>query len=262
MPHAEANGQRLYYEIHGEGEPLFCVMGLATDISGWRFQVPAFAERFRTIVFDNRDVGRSSYVETGYEITDMARDALALADQLELERFHLLGMSMGGAISQELALAAPERVISLTLAVTWGGSGRWVRERTRLQAEEFKRQSEQERMEQLLLLVFSEQAFETPEQVTMLLNLMSTYPYRQKPEGFLRQLDASSRHEARDRLGTLGVPAHVIGAECDLLVPVWKSRELAGLIPSARLSVIEGGAHAVNIERAAEFNQLVLELGS
>src|SRR5947209_16652108 len=158
MPHAELGGQRLYYEVHGDGEPLLCVMGLATDISGWRFQLPEFAGRFRTIVFDNRDVGRSSYADAGYEVADMAGDALALADALELERFHLLGMSMGGAISQELTLAAPDRVLSLTLAVTWGGAGRWVRERTRLQAEDFKRQSEQERMEQLLLLVMSEEA--------------------------------------------------------------------------------------------------------
>src|SRR5947207_12451425 len=123
MPHLEANGRRLYYELHGEGEPLLCVMGLAADILAWTLQVPAFAARHRTIVFDNRDAGRSDRAEADYELADMAADALALADALELERFHLLGASMGGAIAQEVALAAPERITTLTLAVSFGGVG-------------------------------------------------------------------------------------------------------------------------------------------
>ena len=109
MPTVEANGQTLYYEDHGGGEPLVCVMGLAADIQAWALQVPAFSAAHRTIVFDNRDVGRSSEADGPYEIADMARDALALADALELESFHLLGYSMGGAIAQEMACQAPER---------------------------------------------------------------------------------------------------------------------------------------------------------
>src|SRR5262249_10291448 len=127
VPHADCNGQRLYYEVHGEGEPLLCIHGLSVDTLGWALQVPAWSERHRTVVFDNRDVGQSSRAEREYEIADMAADALALADALELERFHLLGYSMGGTIAQELTLAAPERVQSLTLCVTFGGGGAWGR---------------------------------------------------------------------------------------------------------------------------------------
>ena len=90
MPTIEANGQTLYYEMHGEGEPLLAVMGLAADTTAWTLQVPAFAARHRTVIFDNRDVGQSSMAEGPYEISDMARDALAVADALELESFHLL----------------------------------------------------------------------------------------------------------------------------------------------------------------------------
>ena len=127
MPHLEVNGQRLYYEEHGEGEPLLCVMGLSADTLAWALQVPAWAQHYRTIVFDNRDVGQSSHADGEYEIADMAADTLALADALELDEFHLLGLSMGGTISQEVALAAPERVRTLTLVVTFGGSGAWGR---------------------------------------------------------------------------------------------------------------------------------------
>ena len=118
MPTADVNGQTLYYEVHGEGEPLLCVMGLSADTLAWLPQVPAFSAAHRTVIFDNRDVGRSSLADGPYEIADMARDTLALADELGLESFHLVGCSLGGAISQEVAIAAPERVRTLTLAVT------------------------------------------------------------------------------------------------------------------------------------------------
>ncbi len=124
MPFSEANGQRLYYEIHGEGEPLLCVMGLGADNLAWALQIPEWSAKYQTIVFDNRDVGQSSYADAPYAVTDMAADTLALADDLGFDSFHLVGYSMGGAISQELALAAPERVRTLSLCATWAGSGR------------------------------------------------------------------------------------------------------------------------------------------
>ena len=104
--------------MHGDGEPLLCVAGLACDTLVWIPQIQAFAAAHRTVIFDNRDVGQSSMADGDYEIADMARDALALADELELDSFHLLGVSMGGAIAQEIAIQAPERVRTLTLAVT------------------------------------------------------------------------------------------------------------------------------------------------
>ena len=123
MAIADVNGERLYYEVHGEGEPLLCVAGLTCDTLVWLPQIQAFSAAYRTVIFDNRDAGQSSMADGDYEIADMARDALALADHLELDTFHLLGVSMGGAIAQEIALQAPERVRTLTLAVTFPAGG-------------------------------------------------------------------------------------------------------------------------------------------
>lgn len=258
MPTIEANGQTLYYEMHGEGEPLLAVMGLAADTTAWTLQVPAFAAHHRTVIFDNRDVGQSSMADGSYEISDMARDALGLADALELEPFHLLGVSMGGAIAQEVALAAPERVLTLTLAVTWPRGGPWAAKLSELWGARVRHMSREQRVDELMLLTLSEAFFENAEGVAWLRDLILQYPYPQPPDAFARQLDASSRHDTRDRLATLEIPTHVIGAEHDILVPVWKSRELAELIPEARLSVIEACPHGLNLERAEEFNQLVL----
>jgi 3-oxoadipate enol-lactonase len=259
VPTLQANGQRLHYEIHGEGEPLLCIMGLGGDVSGWRSQVPVWSRHYRTIVFDNRDVGRSDYVDSTYDVRDMAADAIGLAEALGLTHFHLIGISMGGAIAQEVALALPDRVLTLTLCVSYASAGRMGRDRARLQAEAAAVKSEEQLLEELMLLTLSEAIYETAENLAAVRELVLSYPYRQRRDGFIRQIHAGARHEARDRLGSLAMPVHVIGAEQDLLVPVWKSRELAELIPGARLSVIEGAAHAVNVEHAREFNALVLE---
>ena len=259
MPTIEANGQTLYYEVHGEGEPLLLVMGLAADTMAWAMQVPAFSAHYRTIIFDNRDVGQSSMAAAPYEITDLAQDTLALADALELESFHLVGVSMGGAIAQEVALAAPDRVRTLTLAMTWPRGGAWAAKLSELWSARVEHMSREERVDELMLLTLSEDFFENADGVAWLRDVMLQNPHPQSADAFARQLDASSRHDTRERLGRLALPTHVIGAEHDILVPVWKSRELAELIPGARLSVIDAGPHGANLENAEEFNRLVLD---
>ena len=235
------------------------VMGLGADHLAWALQVPPLAEHFKAITFDNRDVGQSSYADGPYEITDMAADTVALADALELESFHLLGASMGGCIAQEIALGWADRVRTLTLAITFAGAGAWGRKHGRMLAADVHRRSWEEHIDNMMLLCFSEQFFEETERVTFLRQQMLANPHPQTPDGFARQAEATGRHEARERLPSLSMPVHVIGAGHDYLVPVWKSRELAELIPDARLTVIDGATHGLNVERAEEFNAAVLD---
>jgi 3-oxoadipate enol-lactonase len=254
MPTAEG----LYYEEAGQGEPLLMVQGLGTDHLGWMLQVPELSKHFRVITFDNRDVGQSKQADGPYEIADMARDALALADYLELDSYHLIGMSMGGAIAQEIALITPERLRTLTLVVTFAGGGNWAIERSRLWAELRGALGYETQLDWLLLFGMSERFYESPERVAYSKQLMRANPHPQSAEAFRRQVEASGRHEARDRLAAISVPTHVIGAEHDTLVPVWKSKEIAELIPGADYSVMPGAPHALNMERAEEFNEMVL----
>ncbi len=255
MPTVEANGQTLYYERHGQGDPLLMVMGLATDTLAWALQVPAFSAKYEAIVFDNRDVGRSSMCEGSYEIADMAQDALALADALELDTFHLLGVSMGGAIAQEIALAAPERIRTLTLAVTWPAGGAWARSLSETWGARVQTMTREQRVDELMLLNMSEAFFENADGVAWLRGVMLENPNPQPADAFARQLDASSRHNARDRLESLSMPTHVIGAEYDLLVPIWKSRDIAKLIPAANLTVLAGSPHGANARARRGFQQ-------
>jgi 3-oxoadipate enol-lactonase len=259
MPQLRANGQELYYEVHGEGEPLVCVAGLAMDTVGWLPQLPAFSARHRTVIFDNRDVGQSSMATEPYEIRDMAQDALALADGLELDSFHLLGVSMGGAIAQEMALAAPDRVRTLTLPVTFASGGAYARKRSETWGARVQQMTREQRVDELMLLVMSREWFEDAGSVEWLRGMMLAHPHPQPADAFARQVEASGRHDARDRLGSLEMPVHVIGAEHDILVPVWLSEEVAELISGSKLTVLDGAPHGMTLERAEEFNAAVLD---
>ena len=116
----QTNGQELYYEVHGDGPALVLVMGIGYDSSLWTLaQVPALSTQFRVVILDNRDTGRSSKAGHPYTIADMADDVAGLLDALEIQRSHLLGLSMGGMIAQEFALQHPDRLDRLVIS----GSG-------------------------------------------------------------------------------------------------------------------------------------------
>lgn len=123
MPLARIGELDIYYEVHGEGHPLLMILGLGQDIATWDMQVPELSEHFKMVLFDNRDSGRSSRCKCDYTTLDMAMDSIGLMDYLKIERFHLLGTSMGGMVAQHVALIAPERVTGLVLASTTANGG-------------------------------------------------------------------------------------------------------------------------------------------
>ena len=120
-----ANGQQLYYEVHGNGPPLVLVMGIGYDSSLWTLaQVPALSTQFQVVLVDNRDAGRSSKASHPYRIADMADDLAGLLDALGIPQCHLLGLSMGGMIAQEFALRHADRLDRLVLTGTGAAPAR------------------------------------------------------------------------------------------------------------------------------------------
>ena len=259
MPHANVNGFDIHYDVHGEGEPLLCIHGLGVDRRGWVLQIPAWSQDYKMVVFDNRDVGQSTLATTGYTTADMAQDALALADHLELDSFHLVGISLGGMISQQVALTAPERVKTLTLAVTHGGVKKAGQMRAHLLGTYARLLSPEDQVDNLLYLCYTEAFFENEQMFQFMRNALLENPYPQPPEAFARQAEAGGKHDVRDRLGELTMPVHVIGAERDLMIPIWKSEELASLIPAAKLTVLKDMGHGVMWEDGGAFNDAVTQ---
>ena len=121
MPFATASdGVRIHYEVIGFGRrpPVLFVQGLGAEKNSWNLQRAALALRWRTVALDNRGAGRSDKPDGTYDLEQMADDAIAVLDDAGIESAHVVGLSMGGAISQIIALKHPNRVRSLTLVAT------------------------------------------------------------------------------------------------------------------------------------------------
>src|SRR5437764_14483272 len=125
MPVVRAGEVDLDYERSGSGPPLLVIMGMSGTALHWGEPfLAALREDFELIAYDHRGVGASTALDGPVTIVQMAEDAAALLDALEIDSAHVLGISMGGMVAQELALAHPERVRTLTLGCTYcGGEG-------------------------------------------------------------------------------------------------------------------------------------------
>jgi 3-oxoadipate enol-lactonase len=258
-----ANGQELYYELHGEGPPLVLVMGIGYDSSLWTLaQVPVLSTQFQLILVDNRDAGRSSKAHHPYKIADMADDLAGLLDALGIQRSHLLGLSMGGMIGQEFALRHGDRLDRLVLAGTGAAPARsavdpiqiwsWVKANDPT-GEVFGGQQ--------FVSLFSTAFLRNHEAVRDTAELLASNPYPMSPEAYGRQADAYRQFDALDRLAAITAPTLIVVGEQDLLTPPWIAREVAEAIPGARFEVIrgDGSSHVVPIECPDEFNRLVLD---
>jgi 3-oxoadipate enol-lactonase len=272
MSIATVDDVRLWYEVHGSGDPLLLVMGLAADSTAWLFQLPAFAERYRTIVFDNRGVGRSSKPPGPYTIHRMADDTAGLLDAVGVARAHVVGVSMGGMIAQELALRHPERVRSLVLACTYPEPDEEIERQRRFSIAEFggtvtaagetsielTALDPMRFFQHLLPRVFN-QPFIDRELPKLLQLFGGALQYGFSMEAILGQVEAVMGHRTTDRLHRIAAPTLVITGDADLLVPPAHSDVLARHIPGARLVKVPGGSHGFNFETPDVFNREVLD---
>ncbi|MFH2120220.1 MAG: alpha/beta hydrolase [Pseudomonadota bacterium] len=126
MPTVRVDDINLYYEIQGEGIPLVLIMGLRRNLEWWYCQIPALSKHFKVIAFDNRGAGRSDKPDMEYSIRLFTDDTAGLMEALGIRNAHILGISMGGYIAQELALHHPDKVRSLILGCTSCGGSRAV----------------------------------------------------------------------------------------------------------------------------------------
>jgi 3-oxoadipate enol-lactonase len=118
MPYVQVNDIQMYYEIHGDGEPLVLIVGLGTDISEWDGIIRWLAQTYKVLAFDNRGAGRTDKPDTRYSIEMMAHDTAGLMQTLGIQQAHILGISMGGRIALALSLRYPESVKKLVLVST------------------------------------------------------------------------------------------------------------------------------------------------
>jgi pimeloyl-ACP methyl ester carboxylesterase len=259
MPYTEAPGFRMEYETYGGGDPLLLINGLGSDRSEWIFQVPDFAERFLVITFDNRGAGGSGIPPGPYSTAQMADDAAALLVHLGADRAHVLGVSLGGMIAQEVALRHPDRVRKLVLACTAPGGEGSVRPAPEV-LKHFVRSpggDPEEEVRRVLPFLYSERYLrDHPEEIEEFVRRRLAGPVC--VEGHAAQLAAAMSHSAWERLTTIGAPTLVIAGDGDRVVPTENSRRIAECIPEAKLVILPGAPHRLFAENAEDFNRAVI----
>ncbi len=270
MPRAATNGIELHWEAQGEGDPWLLIMGIGAQLVHWpQGFCDTLAERgFRVIRFDNRDVGRSTWLEqlgppnwarlgwdllrrrrtrASYTLWDMAEDVVGLLDALDLERVHLAGMSMGGMIAQCVALEHPDRLWSLTSissttgsrsvpsgrpGVMWTAMGPRPKDKKGAIAHEVR-----------ILRAIGSPASPVPLED---LRALATASWERgyNPVGAGRQAAAIlASGSRRRRLAELRIPTLVLHGEADPLIPVEGGRATAHAIDGARLLTLPGWGH-------------------
>jgi 3-oxoadipate enol-lactonase len=259
MPRLRCNGIDLRVEEVGSGPPLLLIMGLGASLETWLAQREAFAARHRVILFDNRGAGESEHPPPPWTVPDMAADAIGVLDALGIARAHVLGVSMGGMIAQEMAIGWPERVDRLVVAVSFARPDplrrafllfrRWAR----LQGADLV----EEGVANLPWLV-SPSVLNDPAGLERFLGVVGTMPLM-APEAYSHQVDAILEHDTLARLDRVRAPTLVLAAAEDVLTPIYLSREIADAIPGARLTVLPRGNHAVQLEYPEPFNAAVLD---
>ena len=246
------DGAKLHIVDQGKGDAVLWLQGLNAPAAAWAVQLAQFAHSHRSIAPDARGVGQSDSPPGPYTTRQLAADAVAVLDACGVERAHVVGLSLGGAAAQELALAHPRRVCSLALLGSFAVQA--PRSRALLHAWRalypLATSSPELRLaweRQAYAWLFSEKFWRSEANVRAALCFASSQPL-QTVQGFAGQVDAALSHDARERLPSLRLPALVVHGALDQLAPVSGAEELARLIPGAELLIVPDVAHAVNLE--------------
>jgi pimeloyl-ACP methyl ester carboxylesterase len=259
MPFSTSTGVSLYYDVIGEGPALCLINGYRLSSAAWpRPFIARLADRFSVISFDNRGTGHSEKPDAGYEFDNMARDAVALLDELRLPRVHLLGFSMGGAIAQETVIRHPDRIGRLILFGTFCG-GIWAEPAS---YSVFKRllvtenQTPEEAARHAWPVTYSaEYLAANAEAVEQQMRRELEHPtpmfVAQQQMEALRKFD-SYRNLPRIRAATL-----VATGSHDVLVKPRNSEILASRIPHARLEQLADLGHRAIWEAPEEIADLI-----
>ncbi|MCC2624547.1 MAG: 3-oxoadipate enol-lactonase [Burkholderiales bacterium] len=259
MAKIKVNEINYYYEESGSGkEPLLLIAGLGCDISLWTAVLDKFSQNFKVIMFDNRDVGRTDYLTTDYSIEDMADDTVRLIRKLGYAKVSILGHSMGGAIAQMIAYRFPEVVDKLII------SNSLVKLTTVSQvALDFAGKMRQFTTDIALPVqaiapwIYSDDYLHFDNSLEQLSELMRKYPFPQRSDGYLRQLNALNKFDSSGFLHQIRHLSLIIAGSHDILTPLCQSQTMADHIPNSQLVVLPG-SHMPLIEIPPLFTKTVV----
>ncbi|MCW3029843.1 MAG: alpha/beta fold hydrolase [Solirubrobacterales bacterium] len=257
MPTVRAGEIELDYERSGSGPPLLLIMGMSGTALSWGEPFLELLRRdFEVIVYDHRGVGASTPLTGPITIAQLAEDASALLSALGIESAHVLGISMGGMIAQELALNHPQQVRTLMLGCTYCGGPQstegppWV---LRSLTEGMLSGDPARALRAAWEVNVSQAMVDDADAYAAFLEIAQQRAVAVPV--ILAQLQACVAHDTSTRLPELTMPTLVIHGTGDLMLPVENGRQIAALIGGSRLEIFEGIGHLFFWEqpdRAAE----------
>ncbi|MGI9544944.1 MAG: alpha/beta fold hydrolase [Cyclobacteriaceae bacterium] len=255
-----SSGTQIYYQERGIGDPLVLLMGFGADGNVWEKHAAVYEQHFRCIILDNRGVGKSDAPHGPYSTAMMADDTAAVMDHLGVTQAKVAGISMGGAIAQELALNHPERVSCLALISTWPSFNTYAKTVYENLKSIRKTAKPDDFMELLQLWIFAPPFYETG--LADLKEGQEEAAANENPQtqqGFEGQLDACIHHNSVDRLGQIKVPTLITIGDMDIFTPPTFSELLHEKIPGSRLEHFPRGGHVHHWEDLERFNRITLE---
>ena len=261
MPSIGIGQTELHYERAGSGEPLLLIQGMSgTHVSWGEAFRGALEESFDVVAFDNRGIGLSAPIDGPFTIAEMATDTAELLAALEIESAHVVGISMGGMIAQELALAHPERLRSLTLGCTYcGGPG------SQLMPEENARKlmgglasGDRDKAIRAGYEVNLSPGFRAEESRYAAFHEMATRVPAAKQTIEL-QVQAIFGHDTSARLGGISTPTLIVHGTVDGVLPFPNGEMIASLLPGARFEPLEDVGHMFWWERPERSAELIRE---
>jgi 3-oxoadipate enol-lactonase len=261
MPKLEVAEHELHYERNGSGEPLLMIQGMSGTHVAWGepFLGP-LRQSFDVVAFDNRGIGLSAPIDAPFTIVEMAEDANGLLDQLGIESAHVVGISMGGMIAQELALAHPERLRSLTLGCTYcGGPGSRLMPQENVEILAAGMMSgDRDKAIRASYEVNLSPAFRADESRFAAFHEMATSVPAAKRTIEL-QAQAIFGHDTSGRLGEISTPTLIVHGTEDGVLPYPNGELIASLMPGARLETLEDVGHMFWWEQPARSGELIRE---
>jgi 3-oxoadipate enol-lactonase len=257
MPFAINQGVRIYWEEAGSGPPLLLIMGLGYSHEMWHRTTPLVSKHFRTILVDNRGVGRSDVPPGPYPIATMAADAAAVLDAAGVESADVYGISMGGMIAQEFALQYPRRVRKLILGCTACGGPKAVRAEPEVNQVLMMRgnMTMDEGIEAAVPYIYDAETPRARIDEDLAIRRV-TYP---KPEAYAAQLQGILAWESYSRLGQIKAPTLVIHGETDRLVPVGNGRLIAESIAGSKLVTLPHASHIYMTDQPEASHKAVMD---
>jgi 3-oxoadipate enol-lactonase len=260
VPKVELPGTELNYERAGEGEPLLLIQGMSANHKAWGRFSSLLERDFEVIAFDNRGMGLSRPVTEAFSIAEMAADTAGLLDALEIGSAHVLGISMGGMIAQELALGHPGKLRSLTLGCTYcGGEGSRLMDPADFQGlVEAMGSGDAQRVFRAMYELNLSPRFRSEEsRYAEFTEMAEALPAPRETIGL--QVQAIAAHDTSTRLPNVSTPTLVIHGTVDRVLGYPNGPLIASLVPGARLETYEDVGHMLWWEQPDRSAELVRE---